>query len=547
MSTYKAVTEVFSGINRLEKVNDGEFKSCINVLSDQYPAINCGVGCESVVTSDKKILKAFPNFNSGQDYMGFEGICEDGSLEYYYLSSDYTLKKNTVSLGTSTEVFRIGHDYYSIKDYLRTNSFGVYAGDSPGDTVTDITGKRVRFAGTVGVNDDGTQVVFTSSSALSISLSVGDVVAFSLSEEYLASNSGAKYLDTFTYNYNNVYSYTVTSVSSTKFTCKAVKYNGDAFKLSGEYKFVLTDYCYISKKYPKFSWLCSHLNRAAGVTVDGGMIMISKPGSYSVFYDYSGEATDSYSVEVADNEPFNGCISYDSMLVVFKSGCMYGLYGDVPENFQLLQISADVGCIDPYSMSVCSGSLYFLSTDGFYRYSGGKPVCISRKLGKKYKSAKCCAGGRKYYALCVDEEDNKELLCFDTELGIWYGLSYLPNDIFCQNNKLYMVYDYEITRLNSQGSDWLLESGIISDDIFNDRAVTELYIRIRNADEDTFLNVYTADENNDFIPHITVSGRGFHEFYIPVRFKEGKAFRYKLEGSGKCVITDIRRIYAAVE
>jgi len=546
LSTHSAVTERFMGINRLEKVNDGEFKNCVNVLSDGYPALECGLGVESVGAFDKKIIKAFPNHDTGKEYMGFEGVFEDGSFEYFYYTSDRTLKKNTVKIDTDANLFRMGREYFDIKNLQAVRTKGIYA-DNPVSALQYITGVNIVFKGTVESNDDGTCVIFNSSRNIGFTPEPGSVLAFHISDAYLQNNSEAEILDTFRYNSNNVYSYTVTEATTTTIKCTAVKRSGELLKFGSEYTFDTSDFCYISYKYPEISMLGIHLNRAVGLGSDGSQIMLSKLGEYNIFYDYSGESTDSYSVQVADEGEFSGCISYNDILVVFKNYCMYGLYGDIPADFQLLKISSDIGCTDCNSISECNGKLYFLSQNGFYKYSGGKPVCISRKLGKKFKSAKSCSDGRRYYALTEDFSGKRELFVYDTDFELWYSLSFLPNDIFCHNGELYLVYDYEIKKINcDMNGEWNIESGNLSDDLFYDRAVTEIYVRVRIFDDDTFINSYTAADDKEFKPHITVSGKGFKEFYIPVRFEEGKSFRYKLEGSGKCVITDIKRIYSAM-
>ena len=534
------------GINRLEKISDGEFRNCVNVLSDEYPALDCGLGSKSVGSFEKKILKAFPNSDAGKEYSGFEGIYDDGSLEYFYYASDRTLKKNTVMIGTDTNLFRLSGEFFDIKNLQAVRTKGNHA-LNPVSTPQYITGINIIFRGEVKSNDDGSQVIFSSKQNIGFTAVPGDVLAFRISDEYLKNNSDAEVLDTFRYKTDNVYTYTVVEATSTVIKCTAVKRNGVLLKFGSEYTFDTSDFCYISVKYPEISMLCLHLNRAAGLAVDGSQIMLSKPDEYHRFFDFSGESTDSYSVQVPDEGEFSGCISYDGALIAFKNYCMYGLYGDIPGNFQLVKISSDIGCTDGDSISECNGKLYFLSQNGFYKYSGANPVCISRKLGKRFKRAKGCSDGRRYYALTEDFSGKRELFAYDTEFGFWYSLSYLPNDIFCQNGELYLVFEHEIKKVDcNTDCEWNIESGNISDDLFYDRAVTEIYVRARLYD-DSFINVYTAVGDNEFKPHITLCGKGFKEFHIPVRFEEGKSFRYKLEGSGRCVITDIKRIYSAMK
>lgn len=533
-------TSIFRGISRLEVKQDGEFKSCVNVLCDEYPALRCGVKEEPVITTEKKILTAFPHADSGIAYDSFEGVYSDNQIIYalYGVMGNRAYYQNTCYSGHN--IFMLSDGAYDINNYR-------YYGKGYSDT---IAGGESKLIGTLVQSDDGSNITITVNSRSPVRYA-GDVYAIRISAAYKDANWGSERLDTFTETETYAAYYVAKSVTNTstgyKIVCEAFANNGNKFTTSEDYTFDSSDNCYISKKYPALSYLCTHLNRAAGLARNGKDIMLSALGRYRVFYDFSGESTDSYTVTVAEPGEFTGCISYNNTLIVFKRNIMYGLYGDLPENFQLVNISNDIGCIDPKSMCICGSNLYFLGQNGFYRYKGSQPVLISRKLNKRYANAECCSDGVCIYCLCTDEQGEKELLCYDISADIWYELSYRPNRIFCQNGYLHLVYDYKILKIAKGAGEWCIESGNLSDGFFGDRAVTEIHMRVRFTDDKSYINVYTAADDKEFKPHITVSGKGYREFYIPVRFLEGKSYRYKLEGSGECIITDIRRIYSSVE
>jgi len=438
-------------------------------------------------------------------------------------------------------LYRVGDVFYDISKNRHTMQVG-------GGIIT--CGAGGGYAGTIyGISDDALDIEFSyGSTYLGFTPEVGMMIAFSVSDEYIATHSSAVRLDTFRYDTSNVNTYTITYVGTNSFRCSAVTYGGKPFACGVKYTFSESDNCNVYLKSPALSHVCTHLNRAAGVTRDGKSIVLSKPGEYNKFYDFSGESTDSYSVDVAAGGDFYGCVSYNDALIAFKANCMYALWGDVPNSFQLTELSSDIGCTDKNSICICNGELYFLSANGFYKYSGAKPVCVSRKLDRHFVSAKTASDGHRMYALCKDKDGNSELLCYNTDFKIWHSLSFAPNDIFCQNNRLYLVYDYEVKRLDEEaGGEWYLESGNILESIFDNRAIVELAIRVRFFDDDSFINTYTATDNGEFVQHISLSGKGIREFCVPVRFCEGKSVRYALSGSGKCRILDIRRIYSSIE
>lgn len=111
-------------------------------------------------------------------------------------------------------------------------------------------------------------------------------------------------------------------------------------------------------------------------------------------------------------------------LVVFKEKNIYKIYGDNPENFQLVQMFNSNGAIADSSIISCNNGAYFLNYDGIYYYNGTSAIKVSGKIdsvfkdmNKSYaKNAVACFKDNKYYLSIpvYQSEKNNILIEYDT-------------------------------------------------------------------------------------------------------------------------------------
>lgn len=76
-------------------------------------------------------------------------------------------------------------------------------------------------------------------------------------------------------------------------------------------------------------------------------------------------------IENNGGENITSVLSGTGKIVVFMTHSMHELYGTGPRNFQLQLISDEIGCVCHHSAVTVGSTLYFLSHDGLYRYTGG--------------------------------------------------------------------------------------------------------------------------------------------------------------------------------
>lgn len=114
--------------------------------------------------------------------------------------------------------------------------------------------------------------------------------------------------------------------------------------------------------------------------------------------------------------------AYADHVIVWGEKSMHELYGESNFNFELINVSNNIGCVGKYAFCECKSRLYWLSDNGFYMYTGGIP----RQFGIKAK---------KYF----DEInwDLKKLICMGTyESKIYTAVPIKPST---SNNRLIVI------------------------------------------------------------------------------------------------------------
>lgn len=283
------------------------------------------------------------------------------------------------------------------------------------------------------------------------------------------------------------------------------------------------------------SHMTAYKNRIFGVVNDGSMIVCSELGSYTDFGEFSGISTDSGYFNSLTSGKFTGISEYQGTLVVFKADRISIYYGDTPSDMVLSHEIKNVGCIDADSIKEVNGQLIFLGTDGFYSYSGGQPQRISRKLNKKYTSARAFTVGRKYYASTEDE-----LLIYDTDTGAWTSSEKIDIKAIC-GERLFLA-DGSVKKVldNEEWSgDWKYESMDMFEDIMDDKGINEIYIRAKLKGSMVVSTI--TDEEEKVHQTIKDDGEKMKVWRVPVKFKHGNYYRIRIEGSGSCILYAVER------
>ena len=174
----------------------------------------------------------------------------------------------------------------------------------------------------------------------------------------------------------------------------------------------------ISRTVPPLDFICESNYRLWGTHEN--TIYSSKFSDPLNFKSFEGLAGDSYSIDVASEGEFTGCIPFSSHICFFKENTLHKLYGTKPSNFQITTSNVyGVQSGSERSMHIVNEQLIYKGVGGVYAYTGGVPELISENFGtKRYSDAVACCDGEKYY-ISMKQGDNRNMFVYDVAKNIW--------------------------------------------------------------------------------------------------------------------------------
>lgn len=546
----------FYGINRTEKPNKNEFKEMINMSSDRFPCLASAKSVRDMgFTYVSGVIKAViaPQYAEG-DIKGFTGVADNA---FYYngeRKSGETIPKGDVTLA----------------DFNGRIVICVYDGSESHMRYYDYTA--------TGAKDDRVKKMETEASANCTVYSSGNPEEDITVTNYIEADNmswntyfkegdsvfieGSKYEENNTVQLDSRYqnvsktraiSCIVEKIEDTKDSDGNVTssklylqlYNRDGAMLVMK-KVTTAETLTVKIKMPTMNHICIHNNRLWGTNPNGEYVYASKLGDCFNFNTFQGLANDSFYAEVGTPGGFVGIVSYRDNLVAFKRDYIHHIYGDKPSNFTMPKQLSDCGCIDIRSAVQIGYVLYFLGYGGIYAYAGGQPELISQKLDSKYTSAVAMTDGQKYIVSCKGDES--EFLVYDTRYGTWHKEDYIAADAigsFRWHDKVYIATSDAVYEYGAQApQEWECESVIIHEDIFDNKGMTELWIRAK-IEKGGYIDVETSEDGGQYLHRGRLEPNGLKVYRLPVRFINGEYYQYKLKGYGNAVIYDIERKVSA--
>lgn len=215
----------------------------------------------------------------------------------------------------------------------------------------------------------------------------------------------------------------------------------------------------ISRDIPDLDYICESNYRLWGTK--GNTIYGSKYGDPFNFQAFDGLSGDSYTIDVATEGNFTGCIAYNSHICFFKENTLHKLYGNKPSNFQLVTSQVPgVQSLSDRSMCIVNDTLYYKGVNGVYAYTGSVPELISSKLGSPMPlfMACACSDGDRYYisgATEVGDSIKGALFVYDLRRDIWLKEDNIGcNDmVFFQQHVYLLTTGDELVKIGAEPSD----------------------------------------------------------------------------------------------
>ncbi|MCD8390814.1 MAG: hypothetical protein LUD03_03110 [Firmicutes bacterium] len=325
---------------------------------------------------------------------------------------------------------------------------------------------------------------------------------------------------------------------------------------NGENLAVYNPFMSVSKIIPDMNSVVWHNQRLWGTNANGEYFYASAVSDPFTWFGGSyGTASAPVSYASGTQDEYVGLVDYGQYVILLKPTTIQQVYALASSStVSIAKAQYNVGCIDIHSALVIGSTLYYLGYQGFYAYGGGEPELISSKLNTKYVSAWAVTDGIKYYASAVTETGETEFLVYDTQYSLWHkedDLSVAGGFIWYDKPVVAVLKENGITayQLNTDGDEeisWWAESILMFEGTLDNKAVNELWIRAYIPVGES-ITVYTTTnhmsrDKDIWREHMTLKGQGDIKVYrVPIRAANSEYYRFKLAGTGQCVVYDLER------
>ncbi len=317
----------------------------------------------------------------------------------------------------------------------------------------------------------------------------------------------------------------------------------------------------IVQQVPNMDFVIENNNRLwgcrYGLSVDGEFvneIYASAQGDFTLWNDFSGEASDSYTVPLGSDGPFTGAVKYGDNPIFFKEHCFHRIYGTLPENYQLQTYDNDgLQAGSGKSIAIVENVLFYKGADGFYAFDGTIPQMISEPLGKEpLFDAVCGSCDQKYYASVRDRSGRYDLYVYDVAKNLWHKEDNLRlldctsrgTDLYCLTEKDGVIKISSMEQSVDEQMTWYAESGIIGKSSPDKKVIQKLKIRAEISPTAYVQVMIEYDSSGNFEPVFLMEGRQLQSFTIPIRVHRCDHFKILFMGRGSAKIYSLSKVIA---
>lgn len=304
----------------------------------------------------------------------------------------------------------------------------------------------------------------------------------------------------------------------------------------------------ITRKVPNLSIICESQNRLWGA--EGNTIYASALGDPTNFFTYDGRDTDSYSVAVASEGVFTGCIGFGNSVLFFKEDRLYKVLGSYPSQYTMYEYQVPgVKKGSESSLWNINEVLYYHSREGVYRYSGGSPELVSEVFGlRRYQNASAGAEGDRYYISMEDIQSKMwGLWVYDIQRDIWLQEDETQALDFAYNDgRLYFISkDGSVVCVNPVESNediaWSATTCRMDEVLHNRKCYSKLLLRAELLDSKAWLQVEVSCDGEPFKRVYTSRDKRAKTLVIPIMPRRCDSFRVRLSGEGAFILRSMVR------
>lgn len=310
---------------------------------------------------------------------------------------------------------------------------------------------------------------------------------------------------------------------------------------------------------PDMDYICESENRIWGCSNATKTIYACALGDPRVWYDYSGESTDSYAVAVGSKGDFTGCTRLSSSVLFWKENTMHKMLGGYPAEYTMYTYEFEGVKNGAFrSIVLINEVMYYVSSKGIYRYSGGTPQKISDELNDiVIEEASAGSDGDVLY-VSGKVKGEPTLFVYDLRSGIW-----LKEDE--TQVKQFVTLDGKVYALKTDGNvfcfsdedatdiEWQMDfkpcfetvSGAYGSTaiVFAKKRYSKLIMRL-DVPRGSRLTAYVRCDNGPWKECGTVTGdvENLRQFVVPINRCD--KYELRLKGNGPCTILNLVRMYS---
>ena len=315
----------------------------------------------------------------------------------------------------------------------------------------------------------------------------------------------------------------------------------------------------VKREAPKMDYITESENRLWGCyygkTENGetlNEIYACRLGDFKNWRSYAGVSMDSYTVSIGSDGPFTGAITYGGYPTFFKERAIHKIYGTRPANYQVMTTQCrGVQQGSSRSLAIVEGTLFYKTPTDIVAYDGSLPVCVSRKLGSVNATEAVAGALRECYYISMLEDGKPALYVYDTINSAWHkeddtkavAFAEYESDLYC------MTEDGAIFTVNGTAGKpekkfpWYAVSCVKGYDTEYQKTAARYNIRAQIAAGAWCQMSIMYDSNGIWIPcgEMKSDIDAVKTYLLPVRPRRCDHWQLKFEGRGDVKIYSVYR------
>ena len=568
--SYSTSTDVFYGLDRRLKAQDGTFSAMSNLSGEEYP-----------VLSTRKYRGNFAHLNVPQGIIAKDALAwVDGGKLYYNglevegVNLSANGEKQLVSMGAYLVIFpdkyyintqNLIEDHGYMEQHNAPSGSVAYAMcDENGKLIENVTVSseppETTVNGSYWIDTNGsthillvysessktwenvpTVYVRIYSSGIGIGLKDGDGVSIEGAQAEIGEDDDAS-------------APFVAQVAALNGKVIAHRVNEDYIVVTG----ILDKTTYqadgvqltVSRTVPDMDFVTEAGNRLWGCKyglVNGepiNEIYCCSLGDFKNWNKFQGLSTDSWVASQGSDGVFTGAITHMGYPLFFKENCLHKVY---PSSTGAHQVQTTIcrGVQDGShkSLVVVDEYLYYKSRTDVCVYDGSLPVSVSEALGnEKYYDAVAGAFAGRYHISMRDSDGYWHMMVYDTATRLWHEeddfhalqFAQMDDDLYAIHADTGVIWAlYGSVGTPEHELPWMAETSIIGFEYPEQFRLSRWNLRA-DVPEGSVMDVYVQYNSDGRWIHVHhVEGDGHGSILIPVIARRCDHLQVKMEGTGE--------------